>query len=429
VRVFCLHLAFQPFTQENGRDRAIFLYSVMMYVSVCCCCGMLLVSSHNIGSKVKVGALLIQHTTQVEDRMICTLRRRRQGSDSSLGTLFHALFRIFAILLSMISLAPSLSSKVSASSNVNVPWQTSVSTVNDKDYKDLGVTIFAPSGRLISVEEAVAAIHSNPSSNTVLALKCRDGAVVVATLPRSPYLLSTDHYEDQMILSTSSSSPFLRLATNTEAIAVTAGNPVHSQQARQRVVALVKHVLRKNSDTSDALGRLARQLADQLQVKTQKDGDVLPVALFFVDATVIWRVDPTGQFWKFQAVASGRHAARVEQLLSEKLITIQQDNNNDDDDDNKHPTPSSNTLKKIIGEMSTREALRMATECVLQAYSEPRAAAGAKKPSSNQQNDTRTSVPLRAVVIGVDVSQEESQHDTPQTIRCYSGKELVDLLL
>jgi len=326
----------------------------------------------------------------------------------------------------LISLAPSSSSKVSASSNVNVPWQTSVSTVNDKDYKDLGVTIFAPSCRLISVEEAVTAIHSNPSSNTVLALKCRDGAVVVSTLPQSPYLLITDPYEEQIL--SASSSPFLRLATNTEAIAVTAGNPVHSQQARQRVVALVKHVLRRNSDTSDALGRLARQLADQLQVKTQKDGDVLPVALLFIDANVIWRVDPTGQFWKFQAVASGRHAARVEQLLLEKLIIIQQDNNDDDDDDdNKHPTPSSRKLKSIIGEMSTREALQMATECVLQAYSEPRVA-GPKKSSSNEQDDTRTSVPLRAVVIEDQNSQEESQN-MPQTIRCYSGKELVDLRL
>ena len=357
----------------------------------------------------------------------------------------HALLWFHLVLLVSTSSTNSRPTAVvvaaASTSSGDAPWQTAVSTAEDDDYKDLGVTLFAPSGRLVPVENAVARIHEDESSNTVLALVCRDGVVVVATLPSSPYLVVSSHpesvvpatkesetkggtddgaieslllleREDRVGIPPTAMAPFLlarassssaALSTNV-VLAVTAGNPVYSQLMRRRVLSLVQNVRASEGDWS--VGGLARQCADQLQVRTQKadEGDVLPVAVLLVDARQIWRVDPTGQFWKFQAVASGRHAARVEQLLRDK-VAASVGTSGDDDDDKK--LSSSLPLRSLIANLSTQEALRIATECVVEAYE-------TQVPSALGAGTRSRTVTMRGVVIAKD-----------EKVRCYSGTDLM----
>ena len=74
------------------------------------------------------------------------------------------------------------------------PWQQSSSlgpSAKDEDiYGDKPLIVFWPGGRLHSVERAVAAASSmeDPSSNLVVAISCRQGIVLVTTMPTSPHL-------------------------------------------------------------------------------------------------------------------------------------------------------------------------------------------------------------------------------------------------
>jgi hypothetical protein len=73
----------------------------------------------------------------------------------------------------------------------SAPWNDMSSTVQDSSlYIDKPPTNFAPNGRLYSVEAAVRACEDDldTSSNTVIAIQCHEGVVVVTTMNRSPYV-------------------------------------------------------------------------------------------------------------------------------------------------------------------------------------------------------------------------------------------------
>lgn len=75
----------------------------------------------------------------------------------------------------------------------HVPWLGSVSSTNGQGideaarYEELPPSVFSPTGRLHPVEAAVRAGKvATPLSNLLVAIKCRDGLLVVSTYPVSP---------------------------------------------------------------------------------------------------------------------------------------------------------------------------------------------------------------------------------------------------
>jgi 20S proteasome alpha/beta subunit len=66
---------------------------------------------------------------------------------------------------------------------------------------------------------------------------------------------------------------------------------------------------------------LARKSADQHQSLTQNTGigRILASQVLLLSEKEIWRVDPTGQFFKCSAAVVGRSSRIVEQLLREKI--------------------------------------------------------------------------------------------------------------
>jgi hypothetical protein len=75
----------------------------------------------------------------------------------------------------------------------HVPWQPPPSNLQNIDeaarYEDMPPSVFSPTGRLHPVEAAVRASKTpTPLSNLLLAMKCRDGLLVISTLPISPHV-------------------------------------------------------------------------------------------------------------------------------------------------------------------------------------------------------------------------------------------------
>ncbi|MGK3735031.1 MAG: hypothetical protein ACI8RD_007385 [Bacillariaceae sp.] len=212
-----------------------------------------------------------------------------------------------------------------------IPWQPSPSNLESIDeasrYEALDPIVFSPTGRLHPIEAAVKASKAiTPLSNLVLAMRCRDGILIISTLPTSPYLetridnTSIDDVDekkvnvdtatstittgsikndkettnidvdedvdvdvDDSLLSPSSSSLFLFdetcLTTTTCPIldihpcivAAAAGNAVDNKIMRTRLFALGVTAMETQGIVEEdvSVDQIVRDLANQLQVVTQ----------------------------------------------------------------------------------------------------------------------------------------------------------------
>ncbi|KAL7566199.1 hypothetical protein ACA910_011272 [Epithemia clementina (nom. ined.)] len=213
----------------------------------------------------------------------------------------------------------------------------------DANHAALPPYAFAPGGRLLSVQVAAeAGLLDNPSNNVVSAIRCRDGVIVVATVPESPYLarnnLTTITTESTTQTTTNNNAttaastllpllmpetgvarpPFLRLSTNMWA--ATAGNHVDSQLLRLKLHRIAEDI--REEDQGDRPDVLARRLADNLQLLTQEFGHGRILAAFAIvfTNTEIWRIDPTGQFWKCGGTVIGRDCFSAESKLLSELM-------------------------------------------------------------------------------------------------------------
>ena len=209
-----------------------------------------------------------------------------------------------------------------------IPWQPSPSNLESIDeasrYEALDPIVFSPTGRLHPIEAAVKASKANtPLSNLVLAMRYRDGLLLISTVPTSPYLETridntsiddvdekkvnvdtatatatsttgsikndnkkttnidvNDDVDDSLL---SSSSLFLFdetcLTTTTCPIldihpcivAATAGNAVDNKIMRTRLFALGVSAMETQGIVEEdvSVDQIVRDLANQLQVVTQ----------------------------------------------------------------------------------------------------------------------------------------------------------------
>lgn len=351
--------------------------------------------------------------------------------------------------------------KASSSSVIQVaPWQDGASVGSTASrlreavqYQDFPHTVFAPGGRLHNIEAVTNAVssESDPSSNTVIVIRCQAGVVAVTSLPLSPYAMAVPQQQHQqrqdkagklerkdnenesdentsnteelslqldaeeMGVDLTAVAPFCRVSLLQQGgpvLAVTAGNAADAQVLRHRLLDIAERVRAEGSDTF-LVSALARRLADQNQVLTQRlgKGRVLAAAAVVFgcgdddDDKAIWRIDPAGQFWKCQAVVSGKHAAVAEELLWQK---IQQGRTNAKDDTS---TLSRTQVHTKLSALSIPEALEMATQCIVEA--------NAQKFNSDRSNNNAASRPNTILLRGISIDKDS------RTIRSYSQNELV----
>ena len=251
---------------------------------------------------------------------------------------------IVYILLSEVPTSTEAAPSSTRTTVASASWQDSSLSSSSLDaakkHADLSPSMFAPGGRLYSVERVGHAL-SNPqstSNNLVAAVQCTEGVVVVATLPESPYLPRNVTYHHVKTTTTSSPkdtgstsifpllatphtgiprAPFARLSSTMWA--VTAGHPVDSQLLRIKLHRLAETLRYEQQD--DRPDVLARRLADNLQVLTQQEGEgsILQAHAVIFTAKEVWRVDPTGQFWKCQATVVGRGSVLAEAKMMAQL--------------------------------------------------------------------------------------------------------------
>uniref|UniRef100_A0A7S4AIT4 Uncharacterized protein n=1 Tax=Pseudo-nitzschia australis TaxID=44445 RepID=A0A7S4AIT4_9STRA len=121
----------------------------------------------------------------------------------------------------------------------HVPWLGAFSSNNLQGideaarYEELPPNVFSPTGRLHPVEAAVRASKvATPRSNLLLAVKCRDGLLVISTLPISPHvdarIASIANMDNANISSSSSSS-----STGIESSNSNTGNNDHGMESNK----------------------------------------------------------------------------------------------------------------------------------------------------------------------------------------------------
>lgn len=194
----------------------------------------------------------------------------------------------------------------------SAPWQDRRSNVLQESlYADLPPNTFAPDGRLLMVEKILPLTQSlsDTSASLSITIECESSVVVVTSLPRSPYT-NTTTVEPW-------ARPFGRLADRL--LAVTGGNAVDSQIVRTILFEIAASDRAAGIDPTAA--SIARQLADRFQLRTMQSGQgrMLASTVTLTDGRDVWRVDPTGQFYRCRAAVGGRGAVEAEAKLLTKL--------------------------------------------------------------------------------------------------------------
>lgn len=281
------------------------------------------------------------------------------------------------------------STVVSSSSSSAAPWQDfkSGSVLEDSLYAELPPNVFTPSGRLPSVERLLdmGSDGLDQSSTLVVAIHCRDGIAMVATLPRSPYLYDPEVPESEENVTNTTSlwlvegeaddtvagrtkieAPFCRLGPTL--FGVTGGNAVDSQVLRDFVLHDLAQSCRDSGlllDEPQSARLVARRLADKLQVKTQLAGKgrLLASTAILADRNEMWRIDPTGQLFLCSAAVAGRAAKRAEERLLEALMKT---DGSDSKDDNERwlTSISPGQVRTAASAMTMDEAMAVAVRAV-----------------------------------------------------------------
>jgi len=233
-----------------------------------------------------------------------------------------------------------------------VPWQPASdhTTIDEAArYSDFPVSVFSPTGRLFPLEAAVRASKTKTQmSNLVIAAKCKDGLVIMTTLPISLY--ARDHNKTMQSLflwDEDTEGPIFDM--HPCIVGATAGNAVDNRILKDRLMNIGLSALEETDIYSSVL---AKAVANQLQVVTQDIGEaqkqrlgrMLASSALILGSQEIWRIDPTGQFWNCHATVIGEDAEKTEDLFYKHLLKECQDRQ---------------SPRELLESLSPKEALKL----------------------------------------------------------------------
>lgn len=231
-------------------------------------------------------------------------------------------------------------------------WQKNSPPADNFDHK-LPVSSFGSHGRLFSIDATLNEVDQH-STGSVVSLCCRDGVVTVYTTSFSPYIHSKDlvvsHQENSLAL-----PPFARLdpSPTRAVLAVVAGTEVDQILLR----ALILDIAQRSFMERNSAGSTARRIADELQLRTQAqaEGRVLVAATLLFDSKNVWKIDASGQFWKLQAAAIGKHSVEIEKAILEKTIKMA-------------PNTKENHPNNRIATLTSSQGLAVARDAIWSVY-------------------------------------------------------------
>ena len=168
--------------------------------------------------------------------------------------------------------------------------------------------------------------------------------------------------------------------------------PIMGGTAGVDVTSLVRRVADMAQSSTQSLGgRYGRMLSVSFFVGSQADIDILYLNIYHYacsylfcaqssllavgsrkpsnsdsDTLILWRVDPTGQFWRLGASAVGRGALLVEsELLSlmKKRKRLETEQHNDEEEEDTECDILHEDIRSFLGSLSVEEAVDVATDC------------------------------------------------------------------
>ena len=263
-------------------------------------------------------------------------------------------------------------------------------------YAQLPPSVFAPGGRLVSVEHTLQAVQADRplQNNLVVAIQCdnSDSIVVVTSEVPSPYLFVTNTTSNagdndvsaataqaasQPLLTPESSGvprpPFCRLTSRVWGI--TGGSVADGQLLRLQMHRVAEQFVTLYSNEEESLPMLARALADERQIATQQPGETDDSVLYNATALVfapgsdnggLWRIDPSGQFFRCQAAIVGRQARAAEATLV-RLVSEQIAGEPFDERSSANKSPAAvdpAQLQAHLASLTVEEARRLAVQAM-----------------------------------------------------------------
>jgi 20S proteasome alpha/beta subunit len=342
--------------------------------------------------------------------------------------------------------------------------------------------VFAPSGRLYTIEAICEAIERDENSNTVVVLQVAQGIVIVTTVPSSPYMKNLQESieaqkkrqteqqndddcwssslwlsEEDVGISPTVSAPFLRVVGSDRILAVTAGNPLEAQILRSRIKEIAQNVHDEfgtsgqsrhddNKEEEDIplhefLETVARQLADDNQLRTQQfqHGKVLAATMILIMAaphtpsnhileTAVAHHHTSQQHpgiyridptGQFFPCQAVVAGRRASQLETWLQNQLVQFHKNETTTTRKNPNASVRTV--LAQQLSLEQALVLARDCILQAQT---TTTSSMKSSANTIDGTTTTTfrsNSKVRLRGIVMPKHGNR------IQCFTSKELYAL--
>jgi 20S proteasome alpha/beta subunit len=124
----------------------------------------------------------------------------------------------------------------------------------------------------------------------------------------------------------------------------------------------------------------------------------------------LWRIDPTGQFWKCNAIVLGRDADKAEAALYKRLTVVgDDDDENENDDENsgqqkqqqqqqQQQNDKKQSLDDVLQEMTSDQAIKVLCDCMNQLVW-PDKPTGVETANTTTTTTTTTCVYWQAVVL------------------------------
>ncbi|KAL9186154.1 hypothetical protein ACHAXT_005392 [Thalassiosira profunda] len=157
---------------------------------------------------------------------------------------------------------------------------------------------------------------------------------------------------------------------------------------------------------------LARRVADMAQGSTQslggQYGRMLSSSLLAVgartpsssdgDALVMWRVDPTGQFWRVDASAVGRGALDVESELLSRIRSWKKEQSEQRTDASECNVLQED-VRAYLGSLSVSETVEIAKDCLIKGIMKSRRVATTSEKMDTERIERGLRKRIRAVAI------------------------------